>query len=89
MHVHQPASFDRFARTAVAALAISLMTSAATGCNAGDGGDPNLRSDLASIRNVHGNPDAIGSLDPSATPANLDAYQHAKGAGYRTVSAKR
>jgi hypothetical protein len=82
MKFHKPA---RFTLTAVAVLAIPLIA-AATGCNAADSACPNLRADLVAIRSAHRDPDAIGSLDATAPPINLDRYRHGNGRNYRILN---
>jgi hypothetical protein len=81
---HQPAPSHRCTRTTIAALALGLVTAATLGCNASQ--DQNLRTNLAALRAAHADPDAIGSLDATAPPTNLDDYRRHP-ATFRTVAA--
>jgi hypothetical protein len=89
MKAHKTASFGRVSSAALAAIAISLVAAATTGCNATGSDNPSLRNDLAAIRTAHGDPDSIGSLDATAPPPNLDTYRRSAGPAYRTVAAHR
>jgi hypothetical protein len=66
----------RFQRQLLPAIVLVLTTAAMTGCSA-DSKDRTLRADLQAIRSIHGDPDAIGSLDATAPPADLAQYRHA------------
>jgi hypothetical protein len=76
----------------VAAAALTLIAAATLGCSASadPSSNPDLRSDLAAIRAVHGDSEAIGSLDASAQPLDLNRYHRtAPRPTYRTVSTTR
>jgi len=79
-------------RTTLSILAVTLSVPL-VGCDSNrdsgqtTGQDTRLMSDFAALRSIHGDPESIGSLDPDATPVDLNHYRRA--ATFRTVSATR
>jgi len=70
------APHPQFQRQLAPALVLVFAAAAITGCSAGSKDRP-LRADLQAIHSIHGDPDAIGSLDATAPPADLTQYRHA------------
>jgi hypothetical protein len=83
MNAYNSAQPHSISRIAFAALALTLIAAPIIGCDSYPQPDHNLRADLAAIRTSHGDPDAIGSLDETAPPSNLNDYRRPT---YRTVA---
>ena len=64
---------------------LALVAGPTLGCDSSIRPDHTLRADLSAIRAIHGDPEAIGALDSTAPPADLNDYRKP---AYRTVSAR-
>ncbi len=87
MNLYELAPFHAVRRLAAVAVILGIVCVPALGCdsNSEDQPDHSLRADVAAIRSIHGDPDAIGTLDATAPPSDLSAYGKPE---YRPASAR-
>jgi hypothetical protein len=83
MDAHDVAPTHAVRRLAAAAILLGFAAFPAVGCDSAN--QPDLRADLAAIHSAHGDPEAIGTLDATAPPPDLNAYRKPE---YRAVSAR-
>jgi hypothetical protein len=85
MNAHCQAPSHTLRRLVFAASTTALAAFPAIGCDSVNQPDRNLRAGAAAIRSLHGDADAIGALDATAPPADLNDYRKPV---YRTVPAR-
>lgn len=85
MNAHHSAASHIISRFVFATLMLVPIAAPTIGCGSVKQPDHSLRADLAAIHSAHDDADAIGSLDATAPPPDLNQYRRPT---YRAASAR-
>ena len=85
MNAFNAGTFRSLSRITLAAIVLGLGAAPTLGCDSANEPDHSLRADVAAIRGAHGDPDAIGALDATAPPPDLNEYRKPV---YRTAATR-
>jgi hypothetical protein len=85
MNAHHSAASHSISRFVSAGFLLALTAAPTIGCGSVKQPDHSLRADLAAIHSAHDDADAIGSLDATAPPPDLNQYRRPT---YRAASAR-